>query len=168
MILKKPLKHFYLNLIIVLLIFLIDRFSKIFVIYFDSTKPTSEIYLSKYLNIQLVWNEGIAFGLFSLTNKFIYNILTLIIIFFILVIFFIANKSKGYKKYSFLLILGGAFGNLFDRIFYKAVPDYLDFHIGNFHWFIFNVADIFISIGVILVIFSEIFDNNKNDENKIN
>jgi len=59
------------------------------------------------------------------------------------------------------LILGGALGNIFDRLMYKAVPDFIDFHVGDFHWFIFNVADIFITIGVIFVIFLEIIDNNK-------
>ena len=66
-------------------------------------------------------------------------------------------KSDGFKKYSLLMILGGALGNIFDRIFYGAVPDFIDFHVGNFHWFIFNVSDIFITSGVIIMILIEIF-----------
>ena len=76
-------------------------------------------------------------------------------------------KNSGFKKYSFLMIFGGALGNLYDRIFFKAVPDFIDFHIGNFHWFIFNFADIFISIGVICLIYDEIFlEKKENEQNK--
>ena len=71
------------------------------------------------------------------------------------------TKSNGLKKYSLLMILGGALGNVFDRIIYKAVPDFIDFHVGNFHWFIFNVSDIFISVGVILMVILEIIDKPK-------
>ena len=73
-------------------------------------------------------------------------------------------KSDGFKKYSLLLIVGGALGNLHDRIFFNAVPDFIDFHVGNFHWFVFNIADIFISLGVIFMILFEFTDNNKNNE----
>ena len=70
-------------------------------------------------------------------------------------------KSYGFKKYSLLMILGGALGNVFDRLYYKAVPDFIDFHIGNFHWFIFNVADIFITIGIIFMVIIELFNKNQ-------
>ena len=70
-------------------------------------------------------------------------------------------KNDGIKKYSLLMILGGALGNLYDRISFQAVPDFIDFHIGNFHWFIFNVSDIFISVGVFSLIFLELVDNKK-------
>ena len=143
------------------LIFLLDRISKIYVINLDKKFPGSEIFASKYLNINLIWNEGIAFGLLSFDKENLYNFLTTIIILIIFFIFVMILKSYGLKKFALIMILGGASGNVFDRIFYKAVPDFIDFHIGNFHWFIFNVADIFITSGVFLMILLEIVDNNR-------
>ena len=155
-------KSFIINLLLVSSIFLLDRLSKIYVIYLDQKFLGSEIYSSKFLNINLIWNEGVAFGLLSLEKQSLYNILTLIISAIILIIFFMTIKSDGFKKYSLLMILGGALGNVFDRIFYKAVPDFIDFHIQDFHWFIFNVADIFITIGVIFMIMLEFVKSNNN------
>ena len=165
MFLKKLKNNLLLNLFIVLSIFLLDRFSKIYVIYLNKKFFGSELFVSKFLNITLIWNEGIAFGLLSFNETIFYNVLTLVILFIILIIFFMLSKSYGLKKYSLLMILGGAIGNIYDRIFYRAVPDFIDFHIRDFHWFIFNVADIFITIGVLLVILYEI--TNKNTESKL-
>ena len=151
-------KKFFINLSFILLIFLLDRISKIYVIDLDKKFFGSEIFSSKFLNISLIWNEGIAFGLLSFNERIFYNILTLIILIIILIIYLMFLKSNGLKKYSLLMILGGALGNVFDRIFAQAVPDFIDFHVGNFHWFIFNVADIFITIGVIFMILIELFD----------
>tara|TARA_B100001029_G_C15051941_1_gene451402 strand:+ start:1278 stop:1775 length:498 start_codon:yes stop_codon:yes gene_type:complete len=161
MIIKNLNKNFLINLLLVLSIFLFDRFSKVYVIHLNKKFVGSDIFSSKYLNIHLIWNEGIAFGLLSFNEEIFYNILTIIISIIIIIIFFIIINSDGYKKYLLLMILGGALGNLFDRIFYNAVPDFIDFHIGNFHWFIFNVADIFISIGIIFLIMLELIANNK-------
>ena len=155
-------KSFLINLLLASSIFLIDRLSKIYVIYLDKKFLGSEIFSSKYLNINLIWNDGIAFGLFSFEKSNLYNFLTLIIIGIIVLIIFMTAKAEGIKKYSLLLILGGAIGNVFDRLFNRAVPDFIDFHIGNFHWFIFNIADVFITIGVIFMILIEIIGNNKN------
>ena len=160
MILKNLNKNFFINLLIVLSIFLFDRLSKIYVIYLDKKFLGSEIFSSKFLNINLIWNDGIAFGLFSLEQDGLYNILTIFILIIILVIVFMIIKSEGLKKYSLLVVLGGALGNFFDRLLNKSVPDFIDFHIGNFHWFIFNIADVFITIGVIFMILLEITDNN--------
>ena len=154
-------KSFIINSLLVFSIFLLDRLSKIYVIYLDKKFLGSEIFSSKFLNIVLVWNEGIAFGLFSFDENYLYNILTIIILLIIIIIFFMMIRNKGIKKYSLLMILGGALGNFYDRIFYKAVPDFIDFHISNFHWFIFNFADIFITIGVIFMIIFEFIGNNK-------
>ena len=166
MTLKNLNKNFLINLILVLSIFLFDRLSKLYVIYLDKKFFTSEIFSSKFLNINLIWNEGIAFGLLSLKEERFYNILTLIIALVIFIIFFMLRSSEGFKKYSLLMILGGELGNIYDRIFYKAVPDFIDFHVGNFHWFIFNIADIFITIGVVLIILIELFeDKNEKYEN---
>ena len=162
MIIKNLRKNFIINLSLILLIFLLDRISKIYVIFLDKKFLGSEIFSSKFLNIQLFWNEGIAFGLFSLKQGKLYNFITIIIMILIILILYLAFKSNGIKKFSLLLIFGGAIGNLYDRIFYNAVPDFIDLHIGNFHWFIFNVADIFITIGVIFMILLEFtVSNNK-------
>ena len=154
-------KNFIINLLLVFLIFLLDRISKIYVIYLDKKFLGSEIFSSKYLNINLIWNEGIAFGLLNFEKNYLYNILTIFILTVIILILFMIIKTEGLKKFSLLLILGGALGNIFDRIFYKAVPDFIDFHIGNFHWFIFNIADIFISVGVIFMILLELIGINE-------
>ena len=153
--------NFYLNLIIIFSIFILDRLSKLYVIYLDKINTSSEIFSSKFLNIYLIWNEGIAFGLLSFEKDNLYNILTALIIIIILFLLFLIIRSTGLKKYSLTMIIGGALGNVFDRIYYKAVPDFIDFHVDNFHWFIFNIADIFITIGVFLMILLELIDNNK-------
>ena len=158
---KNLSKNFFINLSFILLIFLFDRISKIYVIYLDNKLFGSEIFSSNFLNIYLIWNEGIAFGLFSFNEKIFYNLLTIIILIVILIIFIMTIKSDGFKKYSLLMILGGALGNVFDRLYYKAVPDFIDFHIGNFHWFIFNVADIFITIGILFMVIIELFNKNQ-------
>jgi signal peptidase II len=154
------------NFIIILFIFFIDRISKIYVINQSKKKLSSELFSSDYLNINLMWNEGIAFGLFTFNESFFYNLLTIFICVIIIVIFFMVLKNDGLKKYSLLMIFGGALGNLYDRVFFQAVPDFIDFHVGNFHWFVFNVADIFISIGVLIMILSEFKGtDNSNEKN---
>ena len=160
-------KSFIISSLLVFSIFLLDRLSKIYVIYLDKKFLGYELLSSKFLNIRLIWNEGIAFGLLSFNETVFYNALTVLILIIILIIFFMLSKSNGIKKFSLMMILGGAIGNIFDRIFYNAVPDFLDFHIGNFHWFIFNVADIFITLGVIFMIIIEITGNNKNNKYEI-
>ncbi|MDC3034068.1 signal peptidase II [Candidatus Pelagibacter sp.] len=157
-------KTFYINFIIILSIFILDRLTKFYVIYLHKINNGSEIFSSKFLNIYLIWNEGIAFGLFSFNENNLYNFLTIFILIIVFVILYMISKSSGLKKYSLLMILGGALGNVFDRIIYKAVPDFIDFHIGNFHWFIFNFADIFISIGVFFLIIMEFTVINKNNK----
>ncbi len=165
MIFKNLSKNFYSSLIIVTLIFGLDRISKIYVIHLSNNALVSKIFSSKFLNIHLVWNEGIAFGLFSFDQNSMYNTLTAIILLVILIIFFMITESTGFKRISLLMILGGALGNAFDRVFTKAVPDFIDFHIGEFHWFIFNVSDIFITLGVIFMIIIEITESKKNEKN---
>ncbi|WP_440926321.1 signal peptidase II [Candidatus Pelagibacter sp.] len=156
-------KSLIINLLLVFLIFVIDRVSKIYVIYLDKKFLGSEIYSSKFLNISLIWNEGVAFGLFAFDDNFFYNLITGFIILVILTLLYFITKTRGFEKYSFLIILGGACGNVFDRFFYSAVPDFIDIHYQNFHWFIFNVADIFITLGVVLLIYIELFIKNKKN-----
>ena len=151
-------KSFLINFFLIFSIFLVDRISKIYVINLDKKFLGSEIFSSKFLNINLIWNEGIAFGLLSFDEKNLYNFLSTIILVVIIIILFWTIRSKGLKRYSLIIIFGGALGNFCDRIIYRAVPDFIDFHIGNFHWFIFNVSDIFITIGVIGMIFLELTD----------
>ena len=158
-------KTIYINLIIILSIFILDRLTKFYVIYLDKINSGAEIFSSKFLNIYLIWNEGIAFGLFSFQEKNLYNFFTIFIFIIITIITFMLVNTKDFKKYPLILILGGALGNFFDRIFYNAVPDFIDFHVGEFHWFIFNVADIFITFGVIFMILLELIGSKK--ENKI-
>ena len=159
-------KNFFINSSLVLIIFLLDRISKIHVINLDEKFFGSEIFSSKYLNIILIWNEGIAFGLFSASHENWYNFLTLIIVFTALIILIMSIKQHGVQRYFLLIVFGGALGHLYDRIFFKAVPDFIDLHVGNFHWFIFNIADIFITFGVIMLILWEILPLNKNYEEK--
>ena len=156
-------KKFFLNLFIIFSIFISDRLSKIYVIYLSEKNFDNNLYTSKFLNINLIWNEGIAFGLFSFDKSLFYNFLSFLIGIVIIIIIFILKNSEGLKRYFFLMILGGALGNFYDRLFYNAVPDFIDFHVGNFHWFIFNVSDIFISTGVLLMIILEM-----NSKKKIN
>ena len=167
MIFKNLDRNFLINFLLIFIIFSFDRISKIYVIYLDKKLFGSEIFSSKYLNINLIWNEGIAFGLLSFDEKFFYNILTILILIIIFIIFLMIIKSDGFKKYALLMLLGGALGNVFDRLYYKAVPDFIDFHIGNFHWFIFNVSDIFITLGILGMIFIEITIKNKSQSEKI-
>ena len=165
MIIKNLTKNFYINLFIIFSIFIIDRITKIYVIGVNGKNSYEDLYSSKFLNVNLIWNEGIAFGLFSFSQNNLYNLLTLIISIIIIVILKMIINSYGIKKYGLMMIFGGALGNLFDRIFYKAVPDFIDFHIGEFHWFVFNVADIFITIGVIIMIlFESILNEQKKNE----
>ncbi|ETA70600.1 signal peptidase II [Candidatus Pelagibacter ubique] len=166
MIIKNLGKNFFINSSLVLIIFLLDRISKIHVINLDEKFFGSEIFSSKYLNIILIWNEGIAFGLFSSSHENWYNFLTLIIVFTALIILIMSIKQHGVQRYFLLIVFGGALGNLYDRIFFKAVPDFIDLHVGNFHWFIFNIADIFITFGVIMLILWEILPLNRNYEKK--
>ena len=154
-------KNFYISFSIVPLIYFFDRLTKIFVIQLDKSSLGSDIFSSAYLNIVLIWNKGIAFGLFSFDDLNLYNILTLLISIIVFTLIVMTLNSRGFKRYSLLMIVGGAIGNLHDRIFFNAVPDFIDLHIGNFNWFIFNVADIFITVGVVSVVILETINNNK-------
>ncbi len=155
-------KNFFFSFFLILLIFLIDRISKIYIINLTKENFDINIYTSEFLNLTLIWNEGIAFGLFSNSNEFFYNILTALIVLISIGVLFFCMRYKGFKRFALLCILGGSLGNLYDRISYSAVPDFIDFHFNGFHWFIFNVADIFITVGVIIMIMTEFFVKTKN------
>ena len=147
--------------LIILITFLMDRLSKMYIINLQNTGLEVDIYISPFLNLFLVWNTGIGFGLISLESNIYYHLLTgLILIVNIILIYFLTKTSR---LYAFLLalVIGGSLGNLFDRLYYYAVPDFIDFHLGDFHWFIFNIADIFITLGIIGIITIEIFKKEK-------
>ena len=155
------LKKYLLDFSLIILIFLIDRVSKLVIIGSPETYEQYGMSVTSFLSFNLIWNEGIAFGLFSFDKKIYYNLLTIFIILITIIIIWLMLKSKGFERFSFIMIIGGSLGNIFDRIFYSAVPDFVDVHINNFHWFIFNVADIFITLGIIFLIGIEIFNDKK-------
>ena len=159
--LEKNYKKILLNLLALIFIFALDRISKLYIIKLAEINNSVDIYLSSYLNLNLIWNKGIAFGMLSFDESVIYNFITILIIIVNFIILIMIVRSNNIKCYFLIFILGGSMGNLFDRLYYYAVPDFIDFHINGFHWFIFNVADIFISLGVICLIFVELFLNKK-------
>ena len=156
----KVIKENTITFIIILAIFFLDRISKLIIINLHSLDGTKSYSISPFLNFELIWNDGIAFGLLSFNDKFYYNLVTLIIIVVTLVILFMMIKSSDIEKYGFLMVFGGSLGNIFDRLYYSSVPDFIDIHFNNFHWFIFNVADIFITLGVFLLIYTEFLKKN--------
>ena len=159
--LSQKIKKIFINFSIIFFIFFIDRISKIYILRIAETKGEVDIYVNPFLNFILLWNKGIGFGLLSFDQSQIYNLITVLIFIINAIIIYIIYKTNDFKIYFYLMVLGGSFGNLFDRIYYSAVPDFIDFHINNFHWFIFNIADIFISLGVICLIFVEIIFKKK-------
>ena len=164
----KKYKKIFFYLIIILIIFLTDRLTKIYILDLAGKNQLVDVYITNFLNIYLIWNKGVSFGLLSTESEFFYNSINFLIIFINIFIFIMILRAEDYKKFFLLLILGGSLGNLFDRLYYQAVPDFIDFHINNFHWFVFNVADIFISIGIICLILDEIFFNKQLKKNEKN
>jgi len=163
---KINLKNFYLNLVIILIVFIFDRATKLYIIKLAEVETSVDIYITPYLNLFLIWNKGIAFGLFSIEGSIIYNSITILIGLIIATILLMMLKNNNVQCYFFALIAGGALGNFYDRIVYSVVPDFIDLHFYGFHWFVFNVADIFITIGVFCLILVELFFNNKSINEK--
>ena len=155
------MKKFFL----ILVIFFLDRISKFYLLDLQNSGVDIDFYIFPFLNFYLIWNTGIGFGLASMEANVYYHILTSIIILVNIALIFILIKSKSIYSYFIALIIGGSLGNLFDRIYYYAVPDFIDFHFGNYHWFLFNVADIFIKLGIIGLIFIELFKKEKKTNN---
>ena len=163
---KLSLKKLLIYFLIVNFIFFLDRITKIYILNLAEMNGSIDIFVNNFLNIILVWNSGIGFGLLSFEKAFIYNLITSLIIFINIIIVYLAINSNNSKSYFFVMILGGSLGNLFDRIYYSAVPDFIDLNYNNFHWFVFNVADIFITVGILCLILVELFFNKHelNDE----
>tara|TARA_Y100000389_G_scaffold137407_1_gene134959 strand:+ start:960 stop:1445 length:486 start_codon:yes stop_codon:yes gene_type:complete len=156
-ILKKNLLSFF----IVTIIFILDRLSKYIILKLSEPLGELNISITSFLDFNLLWNDGIAFGLLSFEQNLYYNVITLVIILVTLIVIWFAHKSKGLEKYCFLMIFGGSLGNIFDRLYYSSVIDFIDININNFHWFIFNVADMFIFLGVIMLLILELLNKNK-------
>ena len=153
------------KIIIILAVFFFDRTTKMYLIDLQTAGTNIDFYIFPFLNFFLIWNTGIGFGFASLETNIFYHSLTAIIIIVNLVLIFFLLKAKGIYIYLYALIIGGSLGNLFDRIYYYAVPDFIDIHVGNFHWFIFNVADIVITVGIIGLIFTELLKKEKISTN---
>ena len=152
------LKENILMFFLIILIFFLDRYSKTFIL---SNLNENLIYINDFINFDLIWNTGIGFGFLRSSSSLVYNSITVIVGIIVITLFFISLKSDKFDKTAFSLIIGGALGNFYDRIFFKAVPDFIDLHYGNFHWFTFNIADIFITIGVICFIIKGFFIKDK-------
>ena len=159
-------KKLLIYVLIVLVIFALDRFSKLFILNILEDKDKVDIYINSFLSLYLVWNKGIGFGLFSFDDTTAYNLITLIILFINVIIVYLIFVEEGVKVYFLLTILGGSLGNFVDRLYYKAVPDFIDINYEGYHWFIFNVADIFITLGIICLIFAELLNYKSLNEKK--
>ena len=153
------------KIVIILILFFFDRLTKLYLINLQASGTDIDFYIFPFLNFYLIWNTGIGFGLASMETNVYYHILTTIIVFVNLGLIYFLVKSKGIYVYLFATIIGGSLGNLFDRIYYYAVPDFIDLHVGDYHWFIFNVADIFITVGIIGLILVELLKKEKVGEN---
>ena len=155
------LKDKLICVLLVTLVFLLDRISKIKII--NHQLDNDRVYINDFINLDLVWNTGIGFGLLSSNSSLIYNSITALIGIILIIIVFMIIKSNLFEKILYSLILGGALGNLYDRMVYFAVPDFIDIHYQRFHWFTFNIADIFITIGIFLLIIKELFLKNEKN-----
>ena len=153
------LKENIISLLVVIFVFVLDRFSKINII--NNQLNNKSLFINDFLNFDLVWNTGISFGLFSQNANIYYHIISILIFLVIVFLSYLISRSNFTEKVLFSLILGGALGNFYDRLYYFAVPDFIDIHINNFHWFTFNIADIFITIGIIFILSKDLILNKK-------
>ena len=158
---SEKIKKVIIGIILLVLIFFLDRMTKILILNIVEETGKLDIYVNSFLNLYLVWNKGIGFGLLSFDQKSTYNVISFLILLINLIIIYLIYNEKSIKTYFLLAILGGSFGNLFDRIYYNAVPDFIDLNYKGYHWFIFNVADIFITLGILCLIFSELLNYKK-------
>ena len=149
-------KKIIIGILLLTFVFILDRITKIIILNIAEETGKVDIYINSFLNIYLVWNKGVGFGLLSFDQEYLYDTITFVILIINIVIVYLIFSEKSYRSYFLIAILGGSTGNLFDRIYFNAVPDFIDFNYNGFHWFIFNVADIFITIGIICLIFSEL------------
>ena len=147
-------KETIISLSVIFLIFIFDRVTKKAII--NHQLNNQSIFVNDYLNFELVWNTGIGFGLFSQNADVYYHLISLLIFSVIIFLIYLIIKATLVEKILFSLIMGGAIGNFYDRFIYFAVPDFIDFHVNDLHWFTFNIADIFITIGIILIVIKDL------------
>jgi len=159
-------KKIIIYIALALSVFALDRISKTIILNILDDLGRVDIYINSFFSLFLVWNKGIGFGLFSFDKNYIYNGITLFILIINLIIVYLIYKEKDPKTYFLAIILGGSFGNLFDRYYYAAVPDFIDLNYNGYHWFIFNVADIFITVGIICLILAEFLNYKKKNDKK--
>ena len=159
-------KKIIIYIALVLLVLALDRISKTIILNILDEFGKVDIYINSFFSLFLVWNKGIGFGLFSFDENYTYNGITLFILIINLIIVYLIYKEKTPKTYFLSIILGGSFGNLFDRYYYSAVPDFIDLNYKGYHWFIFNVADIFITLGIICLILAELLNYEKQNDKK--
>ena len=157
-------KQFILNFVIIFFIFFLDRITKNYILNLAENQGIIDITINPFLNIILVWNSGIGFGLLQFDENIIYNLITVLIVIVNIIIIYLIFNSEKLHKILFSMILGGSLGNLYDRVYYNSVPDFIDLNYNGYHWFVFNVADIFISLGIIALIFLELFIKTKNEK----
>ena len=163
---NEKINKLIIGFIILVICFALDRFSKIYILNILNNEGQVDFYINQFLNIYLVWNTGIGFGLFSSENQILYNLFTAIIVIINLIIFYLSYVETKIKSFLLMIILGGSLGNLFDRLYYNAVPDFIDLNYAGYHWFVFNVADIFITFGILCLILNEFINyNSKNEKN---
>ena len=153
-------KETIIPLVVTIIVFILDRASKIKIIS-QQEKSSGSIFINDYLNLDLIWNTGISFGLLSQNANIYYHLISLVIFSVIIFLIYLVIKATFIEKILYSLILGGAIGNLIDRLIFFAVPDFIDFHINNLHWFTFNIADIFITLGIILIIVQDLIFKKK-------
>ena len=157
-------KKIYLSLSIIIISFSLDRFTKLYVIKNFIQNDFKDQFINEYLNLTLTWNKGIAFGFLQSDTIFYHLVSSFILLIIVFVIYLIFKSRVASEIICFSLIIGGALGNFFDRIYYNAVPDFIDLHYENFHWFTFNVSDICITFGIILLLIFDILKINLNKE----
>ena len=158
-------KNNLINLLFIIGIFFVDRLTKFYILNLSENGAEVDFYVFSFLNIYLIWNKGVGFGLFSFDSQLFYHITSFIIVLIILYLIYLFFYQSRIRKYFISSIIGGALGNLFDRFAYFAVPDFFDLHYNDYHWFVFNLADIFITLGLICLIFAEFVFKNQNKEN---
>ena len=149
-------KKIIIGILLLVIVFVLDRISKIIILNLAQETEKVDIYINSFLNLYLVWNKGVGFGLLSFDQEYIYDSVTFVILIINILIIYLIFNENNYRSYFLSVILGGSLGNLFDRLYFNAVPDFIDFNYNGLHWFIFNVADIFITIGIICLIFCEL------------
>ena len=138
-------------------IFFLDRLSKFKVLNNFNEVP---YYINDFINLNLIWNIGIGFGFLSTNSDLLYNLITILIGLVILTLIYFFLTAEKLDKFIYSIIIGGALGNFYDRLVYKGVPDFIDLHYNNFHWVTFNVADIFITLGIMTYIFKSFLVKN--------